>query len=84
MATTRFDAIATTVGTIVVALLALWATAIQPLRDHVERLEQQATDLREVVKERSIEAGAMRERIVALEEQQRLREFEIMHGSGKQ
>ena len=80
MATTRFDAIATTVGTITVALLALWATAIQPLREHVERAESQISDLRVIVRERSVEAGALRERVVALEEQQRLREFEILHG----
>jgi cell division protein FtsL len=80
VATTRFDAIVTTVGTIVVALLALWATAIQPLREQVERLEGQVTDMRVTVKERSEEAGHLRERVVALEEQQRLREFEIAHG----
>jgi outer membrane murein-binding lipoprotein Lpp len=80
VATTRFDAIATTVGTIVVALLALWATAIQPLREQVERLEGQVSEMRVTVKERSEEAGHLRERVVALEEQQRLREFEILHG----
>jgi outer membrane murein-binding lipoprotein Lpp len=79
VATTRFDAIATTVGTIVVALLALWATAIQPLREQVERLEGQVSEMRVTVKERSEEAGHLRERVVALEEQQRLREFEILH-----
>jgi hypothetical protein len=80
VATTRFDAIATTVGTIVVALLALWAAAIQPLREQVERLEGQVSEMRVTVKERSEEAGHLRERVVALEEQQRLREFEILHG----
>lgn len=80
MATTRFDAIATTIATITVALLALWATAIQPLKEHVERLDGQISEMRGVIKERSEEAGHLRERVVALEEQQRLREFEILHG----
>jgi len=81
---TRFDTVATTVAAITVAILALWATAIEPLHATVNRLERETLDLREVVKERSEEAGKMRERVVALEEQQRLREFEILHGSGRQ
>jgi hypothetical protein len=65
----RFDTIATTIATITVAILALWASAIEPLRETVDRLDSEAKTLRETVKERSEEAGHLRERIVALEEQ---------------